>query len=151
MLSLLSLSCVGENSGCPVEYIIKKCGCWLNKQDSATTTVVEDAILLGLVISSDTFTKNDSSYLEFIHLSVQEILAMAHLLTMDEDQIKDALEKMWKSPLFSGSALQHLFGLCYDSHDNIEELMGRVGKKAVKSTTLKKHLYAIIHVRPQFL
>lgn len=53
---------------------------------------------------------------------MQEILAMAHLLHQDQQTIEKAFRRMWKSEVFT-VALPHLFGLCYDDHWYIKELI----------------------------
>lgn len=104
---------------------------------------------LGLIIDSNlsyTSCNSGQDFVEFVHLSIQEILAITHLLTKNEETMRSEFRKMWTSKFFSGFALPHLFGLCYDTHDNIKELMGCVSKtfELARPSSVKDCLYEIL-------
>lgn len=92
-------------------------------KNSLILVSVEAGINLGLVIKYKT---EHSVNTEFIHLLVQEVLAMVHLLGEKDITAKSTFEKMWNSKAFS-TALSHLFGLRYDSYHLVRDLVEKVG------------------------
>lgn len=77
----------------------------------------------------------ESAYFVFIHSAVQDVLAMAFLLTLNTETIKRVLTNMWDGGNL-GSALFFLFGLRYGRSSSIARLLKLVEGKDVVQESL---------------
>ena len=98
-------------------------------------------------VSSSGISENEPQVLsQFVHLSIQELLAMAGLLKESPNQVKQTLTQLTKSGQFN-MALLFLYGLAFNSNnETVREISTAVGGQLAQREELQQILLEAVGV-----
>ena len=82
---------------------------------------------------------------QFVHLSIQEFLAMAGLLTQSLEQVRDIVGQLAKSEQFN-MALLFLYGMAFNENETIKKISAEVCGSQVQKNDIKEVLLELVVV-----
>ena len=82
---------------------------------------------------------------QFVHLSIQEFLAMAGLLKQSLEQVRDVVGLLAKSEQFN-MALLFLYGMAFNENETIKKISAEVCGSQVQKNDIKEVLLELVVV-----
>ena len=124
------------------------------QEDVSLDTFISDLKLRGsgLLMQTQVFTsgmseKEPQVLSQFVHLNIQEFLAMAGLLKESPDQVRKTLTQLTKSEQVN-MALLFLYGLAFNSDDEtVRDISTAVGGQLPQRKELHQLLLEAVKVR----
>ena len=105
---------------------------------------------IGLLVETDIDDPDNPGrndiFSQFVHLSIQEMLAMVGLLTQDQEKVQKALSRLCKSEQFN-MALLFLYGVTFNQENAIiKKISTTIRGTSEQTESIKQALTATTYV-----